>query len=74
MDGYRDCSEWSKSDRGEISYDVPYVQNLKRNDTNELPKQKLTDLENKLLVAKGEGQREAIGTEFGIGITHGWAY
>ena len=42
MDGHRDCSGWSKSDRGEISYDVPSVQNLKRNDTNELPKQKQT--------------------------------
>ena len=41
---------------------------------NSQNRNKLTDLENKLLVAKGEGQREAIGTEFGIGITHGWAY
>ena len=39
---HRDCSEWSKSDRGEISYDIPYVQNLKRNDTNEITKQKQT--------------------------------
>ena len=29
---------------------------------------KLTVLGNKLLVAKGEGQREAIGMEFGIGM------
>ena len=38
MDGFRDRhTEWSKSDReGEISYDKPYVQNLKRNDTHEL--------------------------------------
>ena len=38
MDGFRDHhTEWSKSDRkGEISYDKPYVQNLKRNDTHEL--------------------------------------
>ena len=38
MDGPRDClTEWSKSDRErEISYDIPYIQNLKRNDTNEL--------------------------------------
>ena len=51
-------------------YDVPYMQNLKRNDTNELTKQKeahrlrertylqstdrLTDLENKPMVTKGE--------------------
>ena len=26
---------WSKLDRGEILYDIPYMQNLKRNDTNE---------------------------------------
>ena len=30
-------TEWSKSDiKGEISYDIPYMWNLKRNDTNEL--------------------------------------
>ena len=29
--------EWSKSDREtEISYDIPYMWNLQRNDTNEL--------------------------------------
>ena len=38
MDGPRDCqTEWSKSDRErEIKYDIAYMQNLKRNDTNEL--------------------------------------
>ena len=42
MDGPREChTEWSKSDRdGEISYDIPYMWNLKRNNTNELTKQK----------------------------------
>ena len=30
-------TEWSKSDRvGEMSYDIPYMLNLKRNNTNEL--------------------------------------
>ena len=30
-------AEWSKSDRrGEISYDIPFMRNLKRNDINEL--------------------------------------
>ena len=38
MEEPRDChAEWSKSEReGEILYDIPYMQNLKRNDTNEL--------------------------------------
>ena len=38
MDGPRDYHpEWSKSDRqGETSYDIPYMWNLKRNDTNKL--------------------------------------
>ena len=36
MDGPREChTEWSKSDReGGILYDIPYMWNLKRNDTN----------------------------------------
>ena len=30
-------TDWTKSERkGEISYDIPYIWNLKRNDTNEL--------------------------------------
>ena len=38
MNGTREChTEWSKSNReGEISYDMPCVWNLKRNDTNQL--------------------------------------
>ena len=41
MDGPRDChTEWAQSDReGEISYDLPCVWNLKRNDTNKLTHQ-----------------------------------
>ena len=44
MEGHRDChSEWSKLEReGKVLYDVPYMWNLKRNDTNELPNQKPT--------------------------------
>ena len=38
MDGPRDCqTEWSKSDiESEISYDITYMQNPKKYDTNEL--------------------------------------
>ena len=50
----------SKSDQeGEISYDIPYMWNLKRNDTNELiykTERLLTDLENELTVAGGKGR------------------
>ena len=44
----------SKSDRErETEYDVSYMQNLKRNDTNKLTNRKgLTDLENKLMDAR----------------------
>ena len=49
MDESREChTEWNKSDRErEISYDIPYMWNLKRNDTNELQlkKQKQTHRE-----------------------------
>ena len=42
MDGCRECdTEWTKSDReGEISHDILYMWSLKRNDTNELTKQR----------------------------------
>ena len=44
MGGPREChTEWSKSDReGKVSYDIPYMWNLKGNDKNELTKQKET--------------------------------
>ena len=68
MDGPREChTEWNKSDKeGEILYDIPCMWNLKINDTNELAykTERLTDLENKLMVASGEG----IVREFGINI------
>ena len=45
------------SQRKKISYDITYMSNLKKNDTNELiyETNKLTDLENKFMVTKGEG-------------------
>ena len=36
MSGPKECVIQSKSDRREVSYDIPYMWNLKRNDTNEL--------------------------------------
>ena len=45
MDGPRGChTEWSKSDRErQISYDITYKWNLKRNNTNELTYKTETD-------------------------------
>ena len=59
MYGPREChTKWNQSDRrGEISYDIPYIWNLKRNDTNELilnRKSIFPDLENEFIVA-GDG-------------------
>ena len=40
-----------KKREGEITYDIPFMWNLKRNDTNELTNRKrLTDLEKELMV------------------------
>ena len=60
MDGPREYhTEWNKSEK--ILYDIPYMWNLKRNDTNELKKQRLTDLLNLRLLGERDG-------EFGINI------
>ena len=69
MDGPRDChTERSNSDREEVSYDIPYVWNLKRNDTNELICQTETDsqIENKLMAAGREEQGDGIVRAFGM--------
>ena len=51
-------TEWSMSDRGEISHDIPYMWNIKRNDTKWTylqNRKRLIDLENTLIVARGKG-------------------
>ena len=57
MDGPRDYhTKWSKSDRERQIY-IAYMWNLKKNDTNKLiyrKKNKLTEVENKLMITKGE--------------------
>ena len=44
MDGIRDQTKQSKPDRGQISYDIIYMWNLK-NDTNALINKTETDLQ-----------------------------
>ena len=71
LDGPRVChTEWSKSDRErEILYDITYMRNLKRNDnkwTYLQNRNRLTDLDNELMVTRGEGWGEGIVREFGI--------
>ena len=55
-------TEWSTSDRrGQVLYDIPYMRNLKRNDTNEFTyKKRLTEL-----VAGGR-MRQGIVRRFGM--------
>ena len=59
MDGPRDYhTKWSKSDRErQISYDITYMWNLKKwyKWTYLQNRNRLTDIENKLMVTKGEG-------------------
>ena len=69
MDGPQDGhTEWSTSDReGEISYDFPYVWNLKRIDTNELIKQNQTHRpRERIYGGQGEGWGQGIIREFGM--------
>ena len=52
----RHCSKPSLCE-GDISFDIPYMWNIKRNDTNELIYKTESDsnLENELMVATGKG-------------------
>ena len=66
MDGPRDDhTKWSKSDGGgQISYDITYMWNLKKwyKWTFLQNRNRLTDLENKCMVTKGERQgRDKLG-------------
>ena len=60
MDGPRDYhTKWSKSDRErQISYDIAYMWNLKEKKRHKWTyfknRKRLTDIENKLMVTKGE--------------------
>ena len=60
MNGPREChTELSKSERErEILYDIPYMWNLKRNDTHELTYKAERDSQtkNKLISAQGKGK------------------
>ena len=58
MDGPRDYhTKWSKSDRErQILYDIPYTWNLKKYKLTYLQnRNRLTDIENKLMVTKAWG-------------------
>ena len=62
MDGSRDYHTKSERER-QIPYDITYMWNLKY-DTNEQNLQnrnRLTDIKNRLVVAKGEGRIESLG-------------
>ena len=67
MDGTRDYhTKWSKSDRErQILYYIPYMWNLQNNTSEFIDKKnRLTDMENKLLVTKRlrwEGKTDKLG-------------
>ena len=65
MDGLRDChTEWSKSDRErQISYDTASMQYLKKvyKWVYLQNRNKITDVENKFIVTKGERGGDKLG-------------
>ena len=60
MDGSRDCHTESIKSDCEVSYDVSYMQNLKRNDTDELiyKTERDSDLKNTVMVAGVKDERK----------------
>ena len=70
MDGTRDYhTKWSKSEgERQISYDITYMWNLKKRYkwTYIQNRNKLTDIDKKLMVTKGEMGGGGINWEFGI--------
>ena len=72
MDGSGDYhTKWSKSDRErQISYDITYIWNLKKwyKWTYLWNRNRLTDLENELMVTWGDGWEAGLDWEFGIDI------
>ena len=67
---WRDCNteeKCSRGIRGEVSYDIPLMWNQKKNDANELTKQKETHrLGRWISGCWGEKQEEGIVREFGM--------
>ena len=68
-------TKWSKSEKErQIPHDIAYVWNLKYG-TNEpicLKRNRLTDMENRLIVAKGE--REGVGWKGSLGLGDATSY
>ena len=58
IDATRDShTKWSKSERErQIPYDITYIWNLIYRQMNLSTEKKIMDLENRLVVAKGEGE------------------
>ena len=70
MDGPRDShTDWSQSEIEEISYDIPYMRNLKRNNPSLFTKQEQTHrLGEWTMTVRGEGEgwEEGRVREFGM--------
>ena len=78
MDGPRDYhTKWSKSDRERhISYDITYMWNVKKRYkwTYLQNRNRLIDIENKLMVTKGESWGGGEGKIRNLGLTYTYYY